>query len=300
MRFGKKDYKGAFKKVSDIIDFLNMPILNGYRSYWNYIGGTLSYFLVEEGNIEYKSIGLKMFQEVLKDNISVKWITTLEQKLYDTKEIKIEDDYVGEVLPQLERVLLEYPTKNKLEKQISLILKNLTDTSDKSGQKFEHGHMELGRLLGYVSKNINTDGAPDPYWIIGDICIVSEDKIYKTEKEIPICDAREVSTHEKWMKQNEPLITKKIQIYTVLISNSQRLDADAKHIVDNIYYLNYTEFIEWAKKALVTIRNIYSTFVEEGNCEWREATFCELKQNGVTPLDFLNLISKTLLKDICK
>ena len=85
----KKDYKEAFKKVSDIINFLNMPILNGYRSYWNYIGGTLSYFLVEEGNIEYKSIGLKMFQEVLKDNISVKWITTLEQKLYDTKEIKI-------------------------------------------------------------------------------------------------------------------------------------------------------------------------------------------------------------------
>lgn len=296
----KKDYKEAFKKVSDIINFLNMPILNGYRSYWNYIGGTLSYFLVEEGNIEYKSIGLKMFQEVLKDNISVKWITTLEQKLYDTKEIKIEDDYVGEVLPQLERVLLEYPTKNKLEKQISLILKNLTDTSDKSGQKFEHGHMELGRLLGYVSKNINTNGAPDPYWIIGDICIVSEDKIYKTEKEIPICDAREVSTHEKWMRQNEPLITKKTQIYTVLISNSQRLDADAKHIVDNIYYLNYTEFIEWAKKALVTIRNIYSTFVEEGNCEWREATFCELKQNGVTPLGFLKLISKTLLKDICK
>lgn len=96
--------------------------------------------------------------------------------------------------------------------------------------------MELGRLLGYISKNINTDGAPDPYWIIGDVCIVSEDKIYKTEKEIPICDAREVSTHEKWMRQNEPLITKKTQIYTVLISNSQRLDADAKHIVDNIYY----------------------------------------------------------------
>ena len=282
----KKDYKEAFKKVSDIIGFLNMPILNGYRSYWNYIGGTLSCFLVEEGNMEYKSIGLEMFQEVLKDNISVKWITTLEQKLYDTKEIKIEDNYVGEVLPQLERILLEYPTKNKLEKQISIILKNLTDTSDKNGQKFEHGHMELGRLLGYISKNINTDGAPDPYWIIGDVCIVSEDKIYKSEKEIPICDAREVSTHEKWMRQNEPLITKKTQIYTVLISNSQRLDADAKHIVDNIYYLNYTEFIEWAKKALATIRNIHSTFVEEGNCEWRQATFYELKQNRVTPLDF--------------
>ena len=296
----KKDYKEAFKKVSDIIGFLNMPILNGYRSYWNYIGGTLSCFLVEEGNMEYKSIGLEMFQEVLKDNISVKWITTLEQKLYDTKEIKIEDNYVGEVLPQLERILLEYPTKNKLEKQISIILKNLTDTSDKNGQKFEHGHMELGRLLGYISKNINTDGAPDPYWIIGDVCIVSEDKIYKSEKEIPICDAREVSTHEKWMRQNEPLITKKTQIYTVLISNSQRLDADAKHIVDNIYYLNYTEFIEWAKKALATIRNIHSTFVEEGNCEWRQATFYELKQNRVTPLDFFKLISKTLLKDICE
>lgn len=296
----KKDYKEAFEKISKIIATLNMQLLNGYRSYWNYIGGTLAYYLVEEGNMEYKSIGLKMFQEVLKDNISVKWITTLEQKLFDVKEIEIEDDYVGEILPQLEVILQEYPTKNKLEKQISKILHNLTDTSDKNGQKFEQGHLELGEILGYISKNINTDGAPDPYWIIGDMCIVSEDKIYKSEKEIPICDAREASTHKKWMEQNESLITKKTHIYTVLISNSKKLDSDAKHIVDDIYYLNYTEFMEWAKKALTTIRSIHSTFVEEGNCEWRQAAYRELKQNGVTPLDFFKLMSKTLLKDICE
>lgn len=295
----KKNYKEAFKKVSEIISVLNMQLLNGYRSYWNYIGGTLAYFLVEEGNTEYKSIGLKMFQEVLKDNISVKWITTLEQKLFDTENKDIENDYVGEVLPQLEMILQEYPTKNKLEKQISTILHNLTDTSDKNGQKFEQGHMELGKILGYISKNKNSEGAPDPYWIIDDMCIVSEDKIYRSEKEIPICDAREVATHRKWMEQNEPLITKKTKIYTVLISNSQKLDLDAKHIVDDIYYLNYEEFVEWARRALTTIRNIHSTFVEEGNCEWRQAAYHELKKNGVTPLDFLKLISKTLLKDIC-
>ena len=101
-------------------------------------------------------------------------------------------------------------------------------------------------------------------------------------------------------KKNEPLVTKKTHIYTVLISNSKKLDSDAKHIVDDIYYLNYTEFIEWAKKALTTIRNIHSTFVEEGNCEWRQAAYRELKQNGVTPLNFFKLISKTLLKDICE
>lgn len=295
----KKDYKEAFDNIVKIIEELNMQILNGYRSYWNYIGGTISYFMVKEGNLEYKNIGLKMFQEVLKDNISVKWIITLEQKLFDTKEMERVSDYIDEILPQLEKILQEYPTQNKLEKQIRYILSCLKDNGDKNGQKFEQGHMELGRMLGYISKNVNTDGSPDPYWIIGDMCIVSEDKIYKSEKEIPICDAREVSTHEKWILQNEPLVTKNTQIYTVFISNSQKLDSDAKYIVDGIYYISYSEFMNWAQKALNTIRSIHSTFVEEGDYEWRKVAYQELQNNGVMPLDFVKLISKTLLKDIC-
>ena len=128
------------------------------------------------------------------------------------------------------------------------------DEGDNNGKKFEKGHEELGKVLGYISKNINTDGSPDPYWIIADMCFVSEDKIYKSEKEIPINDAREVATHKKWIQQNEPLVTKNTRIYTVFISNSERLDSDAKHIVEDIYYLNYAIFLDWAKRALDTIR----------------------------------------------
>lgn len=295
----KKNYKEAFENISKIISILSMQALNGYRSYWNYIGGTIAYYLVEEGNLEYKSIGLKMFQGVLKDNISVKWITVLEQKLFEVDESEVIDDYVGEILPQLEKILQEYPTKNKLEKHISIILENLTDEGDNNGKKFEKGHEELGKVLGYISKNINTDGSPDPYWIIADMCFVSEDKIYKSEKEIPINDAREVATHKKWIQQNEPLVTKNTRIYTVFISNSERLDSDAKHIVEDIYYLNYAIFLDWAKRALDTIRTIHTTFVEEGDYEWRKIACTELRKNGITPLNYQKLISQKKLIDLC-
>ena len=85
----------------------------------------------------------------------------------------------------------------------------------------------------------------------------------------------------------------------MFISNSERLDSDAKHIVEDIYYLNYTIFLDWAKRALDTIRTIHTTFVEEGDYEWRKIACTELRKNGITPLNYQKLISQKKLIDLC-
>ena len=132
------------------------------------------------------------------------------------------------------------------------------------------------------------------------MCFVSEDKVYKSDKKIPISDAREVSSHRKWIIENEPLVTSKTNIIVNMISNATKLDIDGKHIVDDIYYLNKEEFTKWAAKALEVIAKLKMTFVEVGDAEWRTAACKMMKAEKVTPLDFKKLCTKTWLKDIAE
>jgi len=296
----KKSYKEAFVHVKNIIEKLKAQKLNGYKSYWNYVGGTLAHYLVQMDLLEYKKIGEKMFQEVLKDNISVKWMVRLQEELFSSNSQLEEYDYMDEIIPQIEVGLMEYTNETKIRKKIIEIESYLNDQTEKSGQRFEHGHYELGKMLGYISKNNNTSGAPDPYWLVGDLCFVSEDKVYKSDKKIPISDAREVSSHRKWIIENEPLVTSKTNIIVNMISNATKLDIDGKHIVDDIYYLNKEEFTKWAAKALEVIAKLKMTFIEAGDAEWRTAACKMMKAEKVTPLDFKKLCTKTWLKDIAE
>lgn len=296
----KHNYFDAFTIITQIISKLNMQALNGYRSYWNYIGGTIAYKLLIDGKEEYRIIGSQMFQEVLKDNISIKWISKLEHQIFLVNSN--EDNttgYLGDILPTLEKVLLNYSTKDKLEKKIQNVLEDMNDVGPKKGKKFEDGQEELGKLIGYISKNSHDEGAPDPYWFIGeDICIVAEDKIYDVVKKVPLEDVRQALTHENWLRLQEPLITQNVKVITIFITNAVEIEENARQFSKNIFYVNKESFISWANRALNVIRNLYTTFTEEGNIVWREAAVNELTKNGVTPQDFLDLVTQRKLHDI--
>ncbi len=297
----KHNYLEAFTIISQIISKLNMQALNGYRSYWNYIGGTIAYKLLIDGKEEYRKIGSQMFQEVLKDNISIKWIGKLEQQIFslNCKEANTSSGNFDDILPKLEKKLMSYSTKEKLEKKIQKILECLNDFGTKKGLRFEDGHTELGEIIGYISKNSDDEGAPDPYWIIGDdICIVAEDKMYEVDKKIPLEHVRQALTHENWLRNNEELITQNIKVITIFITNAAGIEENARQFADNIYYVNKETFISWAYRVLNVIRKLYLTFVEEGNIEWRESTVNEFIKNDVTPRDFINLVTQKKLCDL--
>lgn len=296
----KHNYVEAFDFVAQIIAKLNMQSLNGYRSYWNYIGGTLAYYLLQEGRTEYKVKGMKMFQEILKDNISIKWVVDLEKTLFDSNVVTSGvDDYLGDIILQFEHILSGYTTKRKLENTIQNILNELNGVGDDAGKKFEEGHKLLGELLGYISKNDNSSGAPDPYWIIGDnLCIVAEDKIYEKDKKITLEHIRQAKSHEAWVRKNEPLVSKDTKIYTVIISNATNAEKEAEHLMNDLYYIHRDTFNDWANKSLNSVRKVYNTFLSEGDVEWRDATINEFRTNNITPLDFLNLALSTPIKEI--
>lgn len=211
--------------------------------------------------------------------------------------LKIQTFFV-DCVEKIESVFTSMPTLQKIEKKIQGIL---NDLNSPDGNEFERGHKELGELLGFISENPNSTGAPDPYWIINENnLIVSEDKIYEEKdqvKKVPISDVSEAGRHKAWIIENEKRITKDAKIYTILITNSNGIDDDARIYADDIYYVNRKEYVDWAVEALTVVRSVWSTFSGEGESEWRESVHKEFIKAGITPKDYLDFVCSKKLKD---
>ena len=296
----KKDYKAAFGFACDIIGVLNAPALSGYKCFWNYMAGCMAFYLFQQGQSEYRTSGVQYLEEALKENISIRWLSGLSEKLFcaENKDIE-ENDFFFDCVERLENVFTSLPTAQKLEKRIKKILDDLNSLD---GKVFERGHKELGELLGYISHNPSSTGAPDPYWIINENnVVVSEDKIYDEEeqiKSIPISDVSEAGRHCVWILEHEKRILKDANIYTVLITNSTSIEDDARIYADNLYYVYRKDYVSWAVKALTVIRRVWNTYTDGGEMAWREAVHEEFMKESVTPKDYLEFVCKMKLKNI--
>lgn len=296
----KKDYRAAFDFACDIVGNLNAPALSGYKCFWNYMAGCMAYYLFYNGHLDYKTAGVQYLSEALKENISIRWLSGLSEKLFSVESKATEqNDFFFDCIDRIEKNFVLIPTKQDLEKTIRGILDDLNSLD---GKVFERGHKNLGDLLGFISENPNTTGAPDPYWIINENnVIVSEDKIYEERdkiKSIPISDVSEARRHSAWIVEHEKRISKNVNIYTVLITNSKSIEEDARIYADDIYYVQRKEYVDWAIKALTVIRSIWNTFVDEGEMLWRESVHKEFLKVGITPQNYLDFICKYKLKDI--
>ena len=296
----KKDYKAAFGFACDIIGVLNAPVLSGYKCFWNYMAGCMAFYLFQQGQSEYRTSGIQYLEEALKENISIRWLSGLSEKLFcaENKDIE-ENDFFFDCVERLENVFTSLPTAQKLEKRIKKILDDLNSLD---GKVFERGHKELGELLGYISHNPSSTGAPDPYWIINENnVVVSEDKIYEEKeqiKSIPISDVSEAGRHCVWILEHEKRILKDANIYTVLITNSTSIEDDARIYADNLYYVYRKDYVSWAVKALTVIRRVWNTYTDGGEMSWREAVHEEFMKESVTPKDYLEFVCKKKLKNI--
>lgn len=296
----KKDYKSAYEHAYSIVENLNAPALNGYKCFWNYMTGCMAYYLFKDGQAEYKTSGIQCLANAVKENMGIRWLPGLSEKLFFAKSEDVKDaDFFVDCIEKIESVFTSMPTLQKIEKKIESILRDLNSPN---GNEFERGHKGLGELLGFISENPNSTGAPDPYWIINENnLVVSEDKIYEEKdqvKKVPISDVSEAGRHKAWIIEHEKRITKDVNVYTILITNSDGIDDDARIYADDIYYVNRKEYVDWAVKALTVVRSVWSTFSGEGESEWRESVHKEFIKVGITPKDYLDFVCSKNLKDM--
>lgn len=296
----KKDYKMAFDLACSIVGTLDAPVLGGYKCFWNYMAGCMAYYLFQNGKFEYRAPGVQYLSDALKGNISIRWLSGLSEKLFSLgNENSEEDDFFFDCIERIENTFTLMPTIQRLEKKIREIL---DDLSSSDGKAFERGHQEFGKMLGYISENPESSGAPDPYWIVNENhVIVSEDKIYEEKKKIkniPISDVSEAGRHRAWIIEHEKRISGSADIYTVIITNSTGIDEDARIYADHIYYVHREEYVNWAVKALTVVRSVWNSFVDKGEMTWRESVHQEFVKEGITPKNYLDFVCAKRLKDI--
>lgn len=296
----QKKYKEAFDISIEIIEKLNAPSLGGYKSFWQYVAGVLAFNIFSSTTSEeYKNKAISLFEACLKNRIGIRWLPEMVQKVFKSENYSVTSESLEEVIINLEENFMKMKTKTNLDKNISKILDNLRSCN---GKVFENGHLELGRILGYVSEKSIEEGAPDPYWIFNsEKVVVAEDKIYdetnigKSEKKIPLVDVSEALRHEEWIKSKYPNVK---EIIPIFITNSDTIDDSAKIHAKSLYYVSRNEFIAWAIKATNIIREIWNTFCEPGNMEWRNSVYKRLVDEKITPLNFIEFSKKQKLSDI--
>ena len=290
------NYIQAINKVDNIINSLTSPKLKGYKCYWIYIKGCLEYFLYKKGSEQYYINSKRSFEKAAGLNMQLKWLNTLSMKLFFGESNSVIEDYFEDVIDGIENKLQKYSSPQKFERYIEKIL---GDLNSEDGKKFEKGQEEFGKLLGCFSKNDDSQGAPDPYWIINlDMVVVFEDKIYKTDKKIPIEDVREAGTHHIWIKRNVDGLSPNAKILTIFVTTSKEIEEKARQFADGIYYMHKSDFMSFVNSYIAVIRKEYNTFNENGDYGWRNDLYENLQTQKLLMSDFIELLTKKKLAEI--
>lgn len=66
----------------------------------------------------------------------------------------------------------------------------------------------------------------------------------------------------------------------------------------DIYYINVNDIIMGAEKIIYIIKELYNVYLGMGDNKWREHASKLVKENHVTPNDYIKLITKKKLTDL--
>ncbi|WP_271854193.1 DEAD/DEAH box helicase family protein [Planococcus maritimus] len=294
----KEDYEEALKEIELILSILSLEELKGYKGFWNYSAGLVTYQMYLSGKSSYRELSRNYFKEASKSTKTINWFNKLLET-DEKEESTLNDESLIDVIERIEVQISKDGVRNtgKFETRVQEILR-LLESDD--GLKFEKGHQQLGELIGYISENATGDADPDPWWILNDrLCIVSEDKIYESEaKPIPVKHARQASTHESWIREKVTMLKRDAKIETVMITTSKVIDRAAVVHGKNVWYVNRDEFVSWAIKSIEFIRKIRRTYPGNGDLAWRAEVMQTMTEDQVTPQDLLSFIQQTRLSEI--
>lgn len=289
----KKDYMKALQEIDEILRNLQADEVKGYRGYWYYIGGCCAFSLYKDGGAIYERMYKEYFQKASNSSIAVNWFK------YEENKKEKEQDYLEDML---------FHVENFFENRGKRGLKNFYEFLDstmrllKSGGKdFEKGYEMLGEISGFITLNPKGSAEPDPIWIVNrHMCIVSENKIYDDGKLIPPNHVKEAAGHSEWVKEKaESLnISSEAVIITVFITTAVKAQENTTFFGKDIYYINVDDIIIWAEKIIRIVKDLYNVYPGIGDNKWREHASILIKENHVTPNDYIKLITKKKLIEL--
>jgi Helicase C-terminal domain len=282
------DFVGALESCRSVLAILTDPDLKGYRALWYYLAGSTAYLGARNEIESLDSTAREYFSESSKAAPGLPWLNKLSHYRQDPDSQALVNNETLVIVENMEQVLENLGTvhNRKYDEKEKLILDGISSSEAK---QFENAHMELGTLLGYDAGNKETNGAPDPWWLVNDtFCFIFEDHCEaKSESSLNVNKARQVGSHPNWVTDNLG-VKDHANIMAVLISPVKHADSDALTHLKNVYYWSLEDFREWAKNALSIIRQLRRTFVESGDLEWRAQAVEAYEHHKLSPYSLAN------------
>lgn len=281
------DAAGAATSASQVVEALaGGQELRGYRAYWEYLWGCACALDAEDRGVPGET-AMERFR-IAKTVGGVRWLERLETPQDDTETPAdpVEDT---EAIITLQTELRDMGLRRHgtFTKRTTFIRDGLANTEN--ADRFEAAHKDLGTLLGFLSENPTTDGAPDPYWIIGEhLCFVFEDYSEASEEtELPIKKARQAPLHVKWLRENEDRIGADTEVIPILLTNAVCSGDKVRPFLDEVVVWPLSDFLAWSGRALDVVRDVRARLGEEDDLFWRTDAMRALREVQATPISLL-------------
>jgi len=261
------DAVGALGYADSVLAGLTHAELKGYRALWSYLAGSAAWLGRQNDGDGLTTRARELFGAAKSAAPTLPWLIQLARfQAADKAEAK-DDTMLFEQIERVESVLERLGTLHsrgfdRMEKEV------LEGLASAEKGPFESAHVRLGEALGFVAGKRETDASPDPWWTTGNICLVFEDHAGAKTDTLDATKARQASTHPQWIQAKVPL-DKATAIYPVLVSPVSKAEDGAIPHLNNVLFWELSDFRQWAKSALATVRELRQTFAECGDHDWR-------------------------------
>ena len=268
MRLWQGDFEAALDCAERILAGLKLPDLRGYRALWHYLAGSAAWLGSEDGSPSLRAKARAHFARAKEAATSVPWLVSLARYQPENEEAAADNSILMNQIERVETILgqlgkLHDRAFAKREKEI---LEGLASAKD-----FEQAHKLLGEMLGFAADKKEVDGSPDPWWIVGSLCLVFEDHAgAQSNSALDVTKARQVASHPNWMRKNVEAAGS-TEILSVLVTPVSTAKEGAIPHLQGVALWRLDDFRKWADVALRTLREVRMTFNEPGDLVWRAA-----------------------------
>ena len=281
------DAAGAATSASQVVEALaGGRELRGYRAYWEYLWGCACALDAENRGASIET-AMERFRAA-KTVGGVRWLERLETPQGDIdKPVDPAEDTEAIINLQTELRDMGLRRHGTFTKRTTSIREGLANTEN--ADRFEAAHKDLGTLLGFLSENPTTDGAPDPYWMIGEhFCFVFEDYSEASEDtDLPIRKERQASLHGKWLRENEGRVGTDTEVISILLTNAVCGGDKVRPFLGDVIVWPLNDFLPWSSRALDVVRDVRARLGEEDDLFWRTDAMRALREVQATPISLL-------------
>ncbi len=296
-----EDYAGALESSRKVLTGLTNSDLRGYRAFWLYLSGSAAWLASEVAKIPGRDTVAQKYFEESASTLSTGSLISRLGRMKQNKAGVSSKETDWETVTLIEQLELNLANQGMLhdytyDRYEKVILDNIMEDD---AAKFEFAQVKLGEWLGFQAGNKETNGAPDPWWMVNeDLCFVFEDHSEAQEtSSLSVTKARQVATHSNWVKE-KLFLNQDANVIAVLVTSVKKADKDASLHLGDACLWNLNEFRDWAKNAIKTVRELRLTFTDIGNLDWRDKAVERYDAEDLSPKRLIAKLRAQPAKDI--